>query len=200
MSGFNHDAVEAAVRLLLVAVGEDADREGLRATPSRSARAWAEVLAGYGKSPAEVLACSTGEAGFSELGGFDQMVVLTGYQFHSTCEHHLLPFGGMADIGYLPGEAGMVVGLSKLGRLVDMYARRLQVQERLTQQVAEALLRQVGARGVGVRLRATHHCMACRGVGRPATMSTEVLLGDFQRHEVRAEFWHLCAPLPKGNT
>lgn len=198
MSGVNIEAAEAAVRTLLEAIGEDPDREGLRSTPKRSAKAWAEVLRGYEQSPSEVLKCSSGEAGFSELGGFDQMVVLTGFQFHSTCEHHLLPFGGLADIGYLPGGDGLVVGLSKLGRLVDLYARRLQVQERLTQQVAEALHNHVQARGVGVRLRATHHCMACRGVGRAATMSTEVLLGDFQRHEVRAEFWQLCDPLPRG--
>jgi GTP cyclohydrolase I len=189
----DHDAAAQAVRDLLLAVGEDPTRQGLQGTPDRVARAWAEMLEGYRLDAAQVLRTSDGADGFTDTDGFDQMVVLTGFPFHSTCEHHLLPFGGVADVGYLPGEAGLVVGLSKLGRLVDLYARRLQVQERLTQQVAQALQDHLQPRGVGVRLRAVHHCMVCRGVRRAGTMATEVLLGGFrEQHAVRDEFWHLC--------
>lgn len=192
---FNKDAAARAVRDLLVAVGEDPDREGLLATPDRVARSWAELLSGYAQDPADVLRTSDGADGFGDLDGYDGMIVLADYPLHSTCEHHLLPFVGVADVGYLPGEDGKVVGLSKLGRLVDVFARRLQVQERLTRQVAGGLMAHLGARGVGVRVRATHQCMACRGVRKAGTMATEVLLGDFRDHAVRDEFWHLCEPL-----
>lgn len=195
---FDSEAVEAAVAALLDAVGEDTTREGLRGTPGRVARAWKELLEGYTLDPSAVLHTSAGEQGFGDLEGYDQMVVLTGFPIHSTCEHHLLPFVGLVDIGYLPGPSGQVVGLSKLGRLADVFARRLQVQERLTQQIAQALLAHLGARGVGVRIRATHQCMSCRGVRKAGTMSTEALLGDFREHAVRAEFWHLCDPLPRS--
>ena len=191
-------AAADAVRALLTAVGEDIDREGLRGTPERVAKAWTELLSGMTLKPADVLHTSTGDAGFSEVGGYDQMIVLADIPFHSVCEHHMLPFSGVADVGYLPGDTGVVVGVSKLARLVDLFARRLQVQERLTQQVADALSLHLQARGVGVRVRAVHHCMSCRGVRKSGTMSTEVLLGAFRNHEVRAEFWHLCNPLPRA--
>jgi len=191
-------AAADAVRALLTAVGEDVHREGLRGTPERVAKAWSEMLEGMNLQPGDVLSTSTGDAGFSEVGGYDQMIVLADIPFHSVCEHHMLPFTGVADVGYLPGTTGLVVGVSKLARLVDLYARRLQVQERLTQQVADALAAHLHARGVGVRVRAVHHCMACRGVRKTGTMTTEVLLGAFRQHEVRAEFWHLCEPLPRG--
>jgi len=192
------NAAAEAVRALLRAVGEDTEREGLHGTPERVAKAWLEMLVGMQQKSSDVLRTSTGGDGFSDVGGFDQMVVLADIPFHSTCEHHMLPFSGFADVGYLPGDSGTVVGVSKLARLVDVYARRLQVQERMTQQVATALQEHLGARGVGVRLRAVHHCMSCRGVGKSGTMATEVLLGMFRDHAVRAEFWQLCNPLPRG--
>lgn len=191
-------AAADAVRALLTAVGEDVHREGLRGTPERVAKAWGEMLEGMALQPSDVLSTSTGDAGFSEVGGYDQLIVLADIPFHSVCEHHMLPFSGVADVGYLPGDTGVVVGVSKLARLVDLFSRRLQVQERLTQQVADALAAHLQARGVGVRVRAVHHCMACRGVRKSGTMTTEVLLGAFRNHEVRAEFWHLCNPLPRG--
>jgi GTP cyclohydrolase I len=188
---FDSDAAAQAVRDLLAAVGEDVAREGLLGTPDRVARAWAEMLSGYALDPAQVLKTSDGGDGFNGT-GYDGLVVLAGVPFYSTCEHHLLPFGGLADIGYLPGDSGTVVGLSKLARLVDVYAQRLQVQERMTGQIAQALQTHLQPRGVGVRLRATHHCMVCRGVRKAGTMGTEVLLGAFRDHAVRDEFWHLC--------
>jgi GTP cyclohydrolase I len=191
-------AAAEAVRALLRALGEDVDREGLRGTPDRVAKAWIEQLEGMHRQAADVLRTSTGDAGFAEVGGFDQMIVLSDIPFHSVCEHHMLPFSGFADVGYLPGDSGLVVGVSKLARLVDVFARRLQVQERLTQQVADALAVHLQARGVGVRLRAVHHCMSCRGVRKAGTMATESLMGAFRDHAVRAEFWHLCEPLPRG--
>lgn len=194
----NKDAAADAVRALLRAVGEDTEREGLNGTPERVAKAWVEMLSGMHLKPSDVLKTSTGGDGFADIGGFDQMVVLADIPFHSVCEHHMLPFSGFADVGYVPGEAGLVVGVSKLARLVDLYARRLQVQERMTQQVAEALQLHLEARGVGVRIRAVHHCMSCRGVRKAGTMATEVLLGAFRDHAVRAEFWQLCNPLPRG--
>jgi GTP cyclohydrolase I len=191
-------AAADAVRALLAAIGEDTEREGLHGTPERVAKAWLEMLAGLHLQPGDVLRTSTGGDGFADVGGFDQMVVLADIPFHSVCEHHMLPFSGFADVGYLPGDSGLVVGVSKLARLVDLYARRLQVQERMTQQVAQALHGHLQARGVGVRVRAVHHCMSCRGVRKAGTMATEVLLGAFRDHAVRAEFWQLCNPLPRG--
>jgi GTP cyclohydrolase I len=178
-------------------VGEDTEREGLHGTPERVAKAWLEMLVGMHQQASDVLRTSTGSDGFSDVGGYDQMVVLSDIPFHSVCEHHMLPFSGFADVGYLPGDSGMVVGVSKLARLVDVYARRLQVQERMTQQVADALQAHLQAHGVGVRVRATHHCMSCRGVRKAGTMATEVLLGSFRDHAVRAEFWNLCNPLAR---
>lgn len=187
-----HDA-EQGVRALLVAIGEDPAREGLQDTPGRVIRAWQEMTAGYRLNPLEVLKTSSGRDGFSDVNGYDGMIVLSGIPFYSVCEHHLLPFTGQADVGYLPAEGGPVVGLSKLARLVDVFARRLQVQESMTQQIADALYSALGPRGVGVRVRAVHQCMTCRGVRKTgATMSTEVLLGAFREHAIRAEFWNLC--------
>jgi len=184
------EMAEKAVRQLLEAVGENPDRDGLRATPQRVARAWREMLAGYEQDPREALKTSSGSTGFDAV--YDGMVVLAGFPFHSTCEHHLLPFIGVADVGYLPALGGKVVGLSKLGRLVEVYTRRLQMQERITAQVAQALQDHTQARGVGVRLRSTHLCMECRGVRRSGIMATETLLGVFREHALRAEFWSLA--------
>lgn len=193
MTEFNQKAVEESVDQLLRAMGEDPEREGLTGTPARSARAWKEITEGYRQNPAEVLKTSDGKDGFSEVEGFDQMVVLRNIPFWSTCEHHLLPFSGKASVGYIPGKDGRVVGLSKLARLVDVYAKRLQVQERMTQQVANALQLHLNAQGVGVMVCATHTCMTCRGVKKNGSdMVTEVLVGSFRDHVVRDEFWSLC--------
>lgn len=195
---YSHEKVAAGTRLLIEGLGEDTSREGLHATPDRVARAWAEMTSGYDLDPGKVLSTSTGEVGFSE-GGTDQMVVMGGIEFASTCEHHLLPFTGYADVGYLPDpDHPVVVGASKLARLVEVFSRRLQVQERMTQQVAAALQDHLHPIGVGVRVRGVHFCMVCRGVEKRAPMVTEVLLGQFRAPEVRAEFWELArlASLP----
>lgn len=184
-------AVQAAAELL-ASFGEDCGREGLLKTPERVAKAWREMLVGYDQDPAEVLKTSAGEVGFRE-GGVDQMVVIGGIEFSSVCEHHLLPFLGVADVGYLPNpEDPIVVGASKLPRLVDVFARRLQVQERMGQQIASALDEHLQPLGVGVRVRASHLCMVCRGVSKRAPMATEVLLGRFREPQIRAEFWALA--------
>lgn len=186
------DAREA-VRTILRFLGEDPDREGLQGTPGRVIRAWTEMTEGYGQEPAKVLKTSDGKDGFNDVAGYDGMVVLSDIPFHSTCEHHMLPFTGLADVGYIPAEGGPVVGLSKLARLVDVFARRLQVQEKMTAEIAKSLQEELQPLGVAVRLRATHQCMTCRGVRKTgASMGTAVLLGRFRDHAVRAEFWNLC--------
>lgn len=182
---------EEAVRALLVAIGEDVEREGLLETPTRVAKAWAELTEGYAFEANEVLRTSGGKRGFTGT-GYDQMIVLSHYPITSVCEHHMLPFLGHVDIGYLPSVEGVVVGLSKLGRLADMFARRLQIQERLTQQIAQALQVNLTPKGVGVRVRSVHQCMTCRGVRKGGVMVTEALTGSFKDHAVRDEFWHLA--------
>lgn len=188
---FDADRVERAVFDLLHGAGEDVMREGLRDTPRRVARAWAEMLSGYDQDPGDVLKTSSGKNGFEDI-EYDQMIVLAGYPMTSTCEHHMLPFMGHVDVGYIPGDSGLIVGLSKLGRLVELYASRLQVQERLTQQVTDALVGALNPRGVGVRIRSVHQCMTCRGVRKGGVMVTEALAGAFHDHSVRDEFWHLA--------
>ena len=169
-----------AVRRLLQFVGEDPARDGLIDTPARVVKAWAEMTAGYRQDPASVL-CRTFDV------PYDEMVVVRAVPFVSLCEHHVLPFTGTCTIGYVPGDR--VVGLSKLARLVDVFARRLQVQERLTSQIAEAIERHLAPEGVGVVVRAEHSCMACRGVSKKAEMVTSVLLGVMRSvPEARAEF------------
>ena len=185
------EKAEAAIHSFLEAIGEDPTREGLRKTPHRVAKAWEELVGGYNQDPQEVLRTSDGELGFREE-GVDQMIVEAGIQFTSTCEHHLLPFLGEVDVGYLPGPSQIVVGASKLPRLVEVFARRLQLQERMTQEIATSLEEAVKPMGVGVRVRAVHLCMACRGIRKRAPMATEVLLGKFRESEVRAEFWSLA--------
>jgi GTP cyclohydrolase I len=157
----NLDRIAAAVREILIAVGEDPDREGLRATPMRVARMYAEMFAGLHDDPSRHLS-----AMFTER--YDEMVVLRRIPFHSMCEHHLMPFEGHADIAYLPN--GKVVGISKLARVVDSYSHRPQVQERLTNQIADLLISVVNARGVAVVMKATHTCMTCRGVQKPGSV------------------------------
>jgi len=153
--------IAAAVREILAAVGEDPDREGLRATPMRVARMYAEMFSGLHEDPSAHLS-----AMFTER--YDEMVVLRRIPFHSMCEHHLMPFEGHADIAYLPN--GKVVGISKLARVVDSFSHRPQVQERLTNQIADLLISVVSARGVAVVMKATHTCMTCRGVQKPGSV------------------------------
>jgi GTP cyclohydrolase I len=174
----------AAVGTLLRFIGEDPSRDGLVDTPQRVVRAWREMTAGYGEDPAEIL-CRT----FEETS--DELVILGGISFYSTCEHHLLPFYGTASVGYLPGK---VVGISKLARLVQCFARRLQIQERMTKQIAAAIAEHLEARGTGVIIKAHHLCMGCRGTRQPATqMVTSSMLGTLRDDAVsRSEFLRLC--------
>jgi GTP cyclohydrolase I len=166
------DAIAKAVRQILLAVGEDPDRQGLKDTPDRVARMYAELFDGIGRDASGYL-----KVHFDEQ--YDEMVILRDIPFHSVCEHHLLPFIGKAHVAYLPD--GKVVGISKLARTVDTFAHRPQVQERLTCQIADALMDQLGARGVGVILEATHTCMTIRGVKKPgAEMVTSVMRGLFK--------------------
>ncbi|HEY9474233.1 MAG TPA: GTP cyclohydrolase I FolE [Mycobacteriales bacterium] len=159
---FDAPRIEAAVRELLLGIGEDPDRQGLKNTPERVARAFAEQFAGLYIDPTDVL-----ETVFDE--GHEEMVIVKDIELYSTCEHHLVPFHGVAHVGYVPNEDGQVTGLSKLARVVDMYARRPQVQERLTSQVADALVRRLRPRGVIVVIEAEHLCMSMRGVRKPGS-------------------------------
>jgi GTP cyclohydrolase I len=173
-SGVDLDRAAAAVRELLIAIGEDPDREGLRATPRRVARAYAETMAGLFASPDDVL-----ETSFDE--GHDELVLVKDIPLYSTCEHHLVPWHGTAAVGYIPGVDGRITGLSKLARVVDLYARRPQVQERLTSQVADAVMTRLQPRGVIVVVQAEHLCMAMRGVRKPGTTTmTSAVRGIMQ--------------------
>jgi GTP cyclohydrolase I len=171
---------DAVVRLL-EHVGEDPNRAGLADTPNRVVRALSEMTAGYSDDPAAILATTFADR-------CDEMVLVHGIDFTSLCEHHLLPFVGTAAVGYIPGDR--VVGLSKLARLVECYARRLQVQERMTTEIAEAVERYLEPRGVAVTVEAHHSCMGCRGVRKPrARMVTSAMLGAFRDNSAaRAEF------------
>ncbi len=172
--GVDRGRVEKAVRELLEAVGEDPDRDGLQRTPERVADMYAELFAGLEEDPDRVLDV-TFEA------GHDEMVMLTDIPFHSTCEHHLVPMVGMAHIGYIPNEDGRITGLSKLARLVEVYARRPQVQENLTTQVADTLERVLQPRGVLVVIEAEHLCVSMRGVRKPGAMAkTSAVRGLFR--------------------
>ncbi|MGL5849644.1 MAG: GTP cyclohydrolase I FolE, partial [Phycicoccus sp.] len=153
---------EAAVRELLLAIGEDPDREGLRDTPARVAKAARELYAGLWQNAADVLATT-----FSI--DHDELIIVRDIPMYSVCEHHLLPFHGVAHVGYIPDESGRVTGLSKLARLVEVFARRPQVQEQITTQVADALVEHLGATGVIVVIEAEHTCMSMRGVRKPGS-------------------------------
>ncbi len=175
------DRASAAVRELLLAVGEDPDRDGLRDTPGRVARAFAESFAGLDLRAEEVLT-TTFEA------GHDEMVLVKDIELYSMCEHHLVPFHGVAHVGYIPNEDGRIAGLSKLARLVDVYARRPQVQERLTVQVADAMERILAPRGVIVVLECEHLCMSMRGVRKPGARTvTSAVRGQLHHAPTRAE-------------
>ena len=183
----DHNRIEKAVREILAAVGEDPNREGLHDTPKRIAKMYEEVLCGMTANPAKHL-----EVTFDE--SHTELVVLKDIAFYSMCEHHMLPFMGKAHVAYLPN--GRIVGLSKLARVVEGYARRLQVQERLVSQIADLLMEKLDARGVAVLIEATHTCMTMRGVQKPgAVMVTSAIRGIFvtdhaARDEVFAHFYH----------
>jgi GTP cyclohydrolase I len=178
---FDHARAEAAVRELLVAVGEDPDREGLLDTPARVARAYAELFAGLRQRPEDVLTTTFDI-------GHDEMVLVKDIEVFSTCEHHLVPFHGVAHVGYIPSHDGRITGLSKLARLVDVYARRPQVQERLTTQIADALVRILEPRGVIVVIECEHLCMSMRGVRKPGARTlTSAVRGQLRDPATRAE-------------
>jgi len=181
-ANFDRERAEAAVRELLIAVGEDPDREGLVETPARVARAYEEVFAGLHEDPKVHL-----EKSFSE--NHRELVLVRDIPIYSTCEHHLVPFYGQAHIGYIPGPEGKVTGLSKLARVADMYAKRPQVQERLTAQIADAIVEKLNASAVIVVIECEHLCMAMRGIRKPgATTTTSAVRGGFQNNAAsRAE-------------
>lgn len=175
--------IEAVTRIIS-AIGDDPLREGLQNTPTRVIKSWEKLYGGYREDPADVL-----KTVFVE-GACDEMVILRDIEFYSTCEHHMLPFFGRASIGYIP--SGRVVGVSKLARLLEVYARRLQIQERLTAQVADALVTHLNPKGAMVILEAQHFCMTARGVEKQdSIMVTSAIRGIFSTPEVRAEFMSL---------
>ena len=178
---FDVPRAEAAVRELLLAVGEDPDRDGLLETPARVARAYAELLSGMRLSAQDVLTTTFDI-------GHDEMVLVRDIELWSMCEHHLVPFTGVAHVGYIPATTGKITGLSKLARLVDVYAKRPQVQERLTTQVADALMELLDARGVIVVIEAEHLCMTMRGVRKPGSKTvTSAVRGTMHNAATRSE-------------
>jgi GTP cyclohydrolase I len=171
---FDQERVEAAIRELLHAIGEDPDRNGLQDTPARVARAYREIFAGLYTDPDSVLGTMFDEE-------HEELVIVKEIPMYSTCEHHLVAFHGVAHVGYIPGTDGRVTGLSKIARLVDLYAKRPQVQERLTSQIADALVNKLNPRGVIVIVEAEHLCMAMRGVRKPgAVTTTSAVRGQFK--------------------
>jgi GTP cyclohydrolase I len=171
---FDRERAEAAVRELLYAIGEDPEREGLLETPRRVAKAYEEMFGGLYEDPDEMLAKTFAE-------DHEELILIKDIPMYSVCEHHLAPFHGMAHVGYIPSVDGRVTGLSKIARLVDLYARRPQVQERLTAQIADALVRRLSPRGVIVVLEAEHLCMAMRGIRKPGSRTmTSAVRGQFK--------------------
>jgi len=178
---FDFSRAEAAVRELLIAIGEDPEREGLRDTPGRVARAYAELTAGLRQEPKDVLTTTFDI-------GHDEMVLVRDIELWSMCEHHLVPFTGVAHVGYIPAETGKITGLSKLARLVDVFAKRPQVQERLTTQVADALMEILEPRGVIVVIEAEHLCMTMRGVRKAGARTiTSAVRGMMHNAATRSE-------------
>ncbi len=183
-------SMEAAVRAILEGIGEDPDRRGLRGTPSRVRRTFEELTEGYRTDPDSILDGASFEV------DYDEMVVVRDIEVYSLCEHHLVPFFGTAHVGYLP--RGRVIGLSKVPRVVDLFAHRLQLQERMTQEIADFLMTRLEPKGVGVVVETTHLCIAMRGVHRPgATMVTSAMLGTFRSDpRTRAEFLAFIGQAP----
>lgn len=178
---FDHDRVVAAVREILIGIGENPDRDGLRDTPQRVARAYAEMFSGLAQDPRQVLSTTF------DL-GHDEFVLVRDIEVWSCCEHHLVPFTGVAHVGYIPNSDGRLTGLSKLARLVDLYAKRPQVQERLTTQVADALQDILEPRGVIVVFECEHLCMTMRGVRKPGSKTvTSAVRGQLREPATRAE-------------
>lgn len=172
-----------ALRTLILAIGDDPDREGLRETPARVLKSYNQLFGGYRQDPATLLTIFEDDA-------CDEMVILRNIEFHSTCEHHMLPFIGVAHIAYIP--AGRVIGISKLARLLEVFTRRLQIQERITEQVTAALDEHLRPRGSACVLESKHLCMTCRGVNKQqSTMITSSLTGAFREAAVRSEFFGL---------
>ncbi|WP_027576611.1 GTP cyclohydrolase I FolE [Bradyrhizobium sp. WSM1743] len=166
--------VEQAVRTMIRWAGDDPTRDGLRDTPGRVARAFEEYFTGYAQDPTEIL-----QKTFEEIEGYDEMIVLRGVRFESHCEHHIAPIVGRAWVAYIP--QGRVVGISKLARVVDIYAKRLQIQEKMTAQIANTISDVLKPQGVGVIIKATHHCMTTRGAHKPGTdLVTSRMLGVFR--------------------
>jgi GTP cyclohydrolase I len=181
MRAFDAAKVEAAIRELLIGIGENPDRDGLAQTPARVAKSYAEIFGGLHQTAQDVLTTT-----FSL--GHDELVVVRDIPIYSTCEHHLLPFHGVGHVGYIPGEDGKITGLSKIARLVDMYSRRPQVQERLTTQIADAMTDILGARGVIVVIECEHLCMSMRGIRKPGTTTlTSVVRGQLRDPSTRVE-------------
>lgn len=170
------ERIATAVREILIAIGEDPDREGLQGTPYRVARMYEELFSGLGTDPSELLGAS-----FSEE--YDELIVLRDIPFNSMCEHHLMPFEGVAHIAYIPD--GKIAGISKLARVVDAFAHRPQVQERLTNQIADMLRTELAAKGVAVVMAATHTCMTCRGVKKPGSIMVTSALRGLCRRDAR---------------
>jgi GTP cyclohydrolase I len=189
---YDAERVERAVREILVAIGEDPDRDGLKQTPARVARAYAELFAGMWQEPSQVLTTTF------DL-GHDEMVLVKDIEVFSCCEHHLVPFHGVAHVGYIPSEDGRITGLSKLARLVDVYARRPQVQERLTTQIADALVALLAPRGVIVVVECEHLCMSMRGVRKPGSRTvTSAVRGGLRNPATRAEAMSLILGHHRG--
>lgn len=184
---------EEAVRTLIRWAGDDPQREGLLDTPARVARSYEEFFAGYGVDPADIL-----KRTFSEVDGYDEMIVLNNIRLESYCEHHMVPIVGRAHVAYLPNRR--VVGISKLARLVDMYAKRLQIQEKLTVQIADTLNEVLQPKGVAVVIEASHQCMTTRGVHKPGvTLVTSRMLGAFRdQSDTRREFLTMIGQVAQG--
>ena len=179
--GFDQQKIENAIREIIIAIGEDPDRDGLQDTPARVARAYKEMFSGLYQRPEEVLA-TTFDLNHNEL------VIVKNIDIFSVCEHHLLPFVGKASVGYIPNNNGQITGLSKLARLIDVYAKRPQVQERLTSQIADALMRILKPQGVIVVIECEHFCMSMRGVSKPGSKTTtSVVRGNLQEPALRHE-------------
>ena len=178
---FDQQKIENAIREIIIAIGEDPDRDGLQDTPARVARAYKEMFAGLYERPEDVLA-TTFDLNHNEL------VIVKNIDIFSVCEHHLLPFVGKASVGYIPNNNGQITGLSKLARLIDVYAKRPQVQERLTSQVADALMRILKPQGVIVVIECEHFCMSMRGVSKPGSKTTtSVVRGNLEDPALRHE-------------
>jgi len=178
MSQDPDDVIKRGLAALIARVGDDPARDGVLKTPARALAAWREVCSGYALDPAQILSTSFDLSDVEGTSGYDGLILLREIDFCSSCEHHMLPFIGKAHVGYIPGDAGQVVGLSKLARLVDCFARRLQCQERLTDQIAHALDIHLKPRGVIVVIEAEHFCMRLRGVRKStSTMITSSLRG-----------------------